>query len=255
MHHARTVLALFSASMLAASPLVFAGGWGHRPSDPSPATVSAGALSLAGAESASRASASQSQTAQGGSGLGVGVGLGGSGGAALAAGGTASSTASGGNATGGNATGGNATGGNASGGSASNAGNAQSLSTSYSYPRQTPMAMAGFVQPTIPCATARNAGASSPVLGLAFGFSTDDKECDLREDARLFYAFGQPVLAVRLLCQDAAKFGLQGCHYAAPAPRQRVIERAPISKAPSQPDPRYVTQAELLRVIKIMGGK
>ena len=59
MHHARTVLALFSASMLAASPLVFAGGWGHRPSDPSPATVSAGALSLAGAESASRASASQ----------------------------------------------------------------------------------------------------------------------------------------------------------------------------------------------------
>lgn len=250
MHHARTVLALFSASMLAASPLVFAGGWGHRPSEPPSATVSAGALSLAGAESASRASASQSQTAQGGSGLGVGVGLGGSGGAALAAGGTASSTASGGNATGGNATGGNA-----SGGSASNAGNAQSLSTSYSYPRQTPMAMAGFVQPTIPCATARNAGASSPVVGLAFGFSTDDKECDLREDARLFYAFGQPELAVRLLCQDAAKFGLQGCHYAAPVARQHVIERAPVSKAPSQPDPRYVTQAELLRIIKIMGGK
>ncbi|MDA8119189.1 MAG: hypothetical protein M0Z85_03875 [Gammaproteobacteria bacterium] len=246
MHRTRIVLALFSASMLAASPLAFAGGWGHRPSDPPSATASAGALSL----SASRASASQSQTAQGGSGLGVGVGLGGSGGAALAAGGTASSTASGGNATGGNATGGNA-----SGGSASNAGNAQSLSTSYSYPRQTPMAMAGFVQPTIPCATARNAGASSPVVGLAFGFSGHDKECDLREDARLFYAFGQPELAVRLLCKDAAKFGLKHCAYAAPIARRPVETPPSVADTAAPVNPKYVTQAELQRVIKIMAEK
>jgi hypothetical protein len=254
MRHTWIVLGL-----LAASPLAVAHGWPqHQPSEPASAAASAGALSLAGAESASHASASQSQTAQGGAGLGVGVGLGGSGGAggqggsataqggsALAAGGSASSTAAGGYAQGGNAT----------GGAASNAGNSQSLSTSYEYPRQTPMAMAGFVQPTIPCATARNAGASSPVVGLAFGFSTDDKECDLREDARLFYAFGQPELAVRLLCKDAAKFGLKHCAYAAPIVRRTVATHTVAARTPAPIDPKYVTQAELQRVIKIMAEK
>ncbi len=247
MRHTWIVLCL-----LAASPLAVAHGWPqHQPSEPASATASAGALSLAGAESASHASASQSQTAQGGAGLGVGVGLGGNGGAggqggaALAAGGMASSTAAGGYAQGGNAT----------GGMASNAGNSQSLSTSYEYPRQTPMAMAGFVQPTIPCATARNAGASSPVVGLAFGFSTDDKECDLREDARLFYAFGQPELAVRLLCKDAAKFGLKHCAYAAPIARRPVETPPSVADTAAPVDPKYVTQAELQRVIKIMEEK
>ena len=243
MRHTWIVLCL-----LAASPLAVAHGWPqHQSSEPASAAASAGALSL----SASHASASQSQTAQGGAGLGVGVGLGGNGGAggqggtALATGGTASSMATGGYAQGGNAT----------GGAASNAGNSQSLSTSYEYPRQTPMAMAGFVQPTIPCATARNAGASSPVVGLAFGFSTDDKECDLREDARLFYAFGQPELAVRLLCKDARKFGLKHCAYAAPVARGPVEARPPVADTTAPVDPKYVTQAELQRVIKIMGAK
>lgn len=124
----------------------------------------------------------------------------------------------------------------AQGGDASNAGNAQSVSESTNYPRQTPMAMAGFVQPTIPCATARNGGASSPVVGLAFGFSGHDKECDLREDARLLFAFGRPDLAVALLCKDAERFGLKDC--------------APVTAAAPKADPRYVTREELREVEK-----
>lgn len=158
-----------------------------------------------GGSGTASATGSQSQTAEGGQG--------GAGGSASAAGGTA-------------------TGGTASQSQdASNAGNAQSLTEAVDYPRQTPEAVAGFVQPTIPCATARNAGASSPVVGLAFGFSGRDKECDLRETARLFYEFGQPELAVALLCQAARKYGLKDCRYAAPAV-----------------DPKYVTRAELLEM-------
>lgn len=160
-----------------------------------------------GGSGTASATGRQSQTAQGGQG--------GAGGSASAAGGTA-------------------TGGAASQSQdASNAGNAQSVAESVDYPRQTPEAVAGFVQPTIPCATARNAGASSPVVGLAFGFSGRDHDCDLRETARLFYEFGQPQLAVALLCQAARRFGLKNCEYVAPAA-----------------DPRYVTREELRRAEK-----
>lgn len=169
-----------------------------------------------GGSSTATATGRQSQTATGGAG--------GAGGSASAAGGSA-------------------TGGSASQSQdASNAGNAQSVTEAVDYPRQTPMAMAGFVQPTIPCATARNAGASSPVVGLAFGFSGRDHDCDLRETARLFYEFGQPELAVALLCQAARKYGLKDCRYAAPVA-----------------DPRYVTRAELLemerRLVEREAGK
>ena len=198
----------FAALALAVSPVALAGGSGssswHQPSE-------RGSVSSASAASLAAAQSSASQTAQGGAG-----------GSSDATGGTASSQ------------GGSAT----QTQQASNAGNAQSISTAYSYPRQTPMAMAGFVQPTIPCATARNAGASNPVVGLAFGFSGHDKECDLREDARLFYAFGQPELAVRLLCKDARKFGLKDCHYTAP------------QVALQQPPAKYVTPAELRQAMK-----
>ena len=198
-------------------PVAVAGGSGAsgwHPSGERGATSSSSSAALAAAQS----DASQSQAAQGGAG-----------GSSDATGGT--SSAQGGSAT--------------QTQQASNAGNAQSVATSYSYPRQTPMAMAGFVQPTIPCATARNAGASSPVVGLAFGFSGHDKECDLREDARLFYEFGQTDLAVRLLCKDAAKFGLKNCKYVAPKPTE--IQRTVVITKPPQ---NYVTQKELQRAIK-----
>lgn len=81
--------------------------------------------------------------------------------------------------------------------------------SSVSVPRQTPPAFAGDVQPTTSCANARNGGASSPIAGLSVGFSTKDKECDLRETARLFWEMGQRETAVLLLCQSesAKKLG------------------------------------------------
>ena len=210
MHQTRIVLAFLSAALLTTSPSALAGGSGssdwHQSGE-------RGSVSSASAASLAAAQSSASQTAQGGAGGSSDA----TGGTSSAQGGTATQTQQ-----------------------ASNAGNAQSVATSYSYPRQTPMAMAGFVQPTIPCATARNAGASSPVVGLAFGFSGHDKECDLREDARLFYAFGQPELAVRLLCKDARKFGLKDCHYTAPQ-----VAREPTPA-------KYVTPAELRQAMKRM---
>lgn len=79
--------------------------------------------------------------------------------------------------------------------------------------RQTPPAFSGYVEPTTSCANARNGGASSPVAALSFGLSTKDKECDLRETARLFYEMGQHATAVRLLCLSQAAKRLPTCEY------------------------------------------
>lgn|SRR6185437_6740122 len=126
---------------------------------------------------------------------------------------------------------------------ANNVGNTLSTSSYYSNPRQTPPALSGYVEPTIACANARNGGASSPVAGISFGFSTKDKDCDLREDARLLYEFGQPRLAVELLCADARKRGLKDCTYTPPI--AHVVIR--------QDDGRkqhYVTEEELRTVLE-----
>lgn len=88
--------------------------------------------------------------------------------------------------------------------SATNAGVTTEFNDSSSVPRQTAPAFSGYVEPTTSCANARNGGASSPIAGLSLGFSTKDKECDLRETARLFFEMGQPELAVALLCKSKA---------------------------------------------------
>ena len=139
--------------------------------------------------------------------------------------------------------------------SASNQGNNQTSIATYKtyYPRQTPPAFSGNVEPTIPCANARNAGASSPIIGLSVGFSTENHECDLREDARLFYEFGQPQLAVRLLCKDAKKFGLKNCQFNNPPVPVVIVARNPVPH--KNKDKNYVTQQELHTVESRMTKK
>lgn len=122
------------------------------------------------------------------------------------------------------------------GGSSDSGGN--SYSSYESIPRQTPPAMAGFVQPTSSCKNARNGGASAPVAGLSFGWSTSDNECDLRETAREFWEMGQPQTAVTLLCQSNAAKRIPSCAYVAPV--------AVVPVAAVAPD--AVTHAELLEV-------
>ena len=132
-----------------------------------------------------------------------------------------------------------ANGGNAQ---ATNAGNTQS--TSYAYPRQVPPAFSGQVSPTVSCASARNGGVSSLVFGASFGFSTIDKGCERREDARYLWAFGQRRQAVELLCMDARKLGLKNCHYAVPKKKgaRPIAATRPVSVT------KYVTQSELKKV-------
>jgi hypothetical protein len=157
--------------------------------------------------------------------------------AASASNSLSSSISRGGNAT---ATGGttvsNAQGGQ--GGNSSSGGN--SYDSNESTPRQTPPAFAGNVEPTASCKNARNGGASAPIAGLSFGWSTSDDECDLRETARMFYQLGQTQLAVALLCQSKAAKRLPACAYMVPAPIP-VAAVAPVDA---------VTHAELQDVIR-----
>jgi hypothetical protein len=150
-----------------------------------------------------------------------------------ATGGTASATASGGQ-------GGSATAAGGSGGSADNAGNSQSSTYVSITPRQTPVAVSGYVEPSAECMAARNGGASSPVAAISFGFSKVDKGCELREDARMLYEMGQRAQAVELLCVEARKLGLKDCAY-------HVLVVAAVRR-----DPDAVTREELREVERRM---
>lgn len=138
---------------------------------------------------------------------------------------------------------------------ASNQGNSQT--TQYqgdSYPRQTPMAVAGFVQPTSTCTAARNGGASSPVAGISFGVSTKDEECDLRETARMFHEMGQAKLAVELLCKSKAAQRLKECGYVDPPPVMMVQPQTNVPK-PEIKSEQYATKEELKRAVEHGLGK
>lgn len=101
---------------------------------------------------------------------------------------------------------------------ASNAGVTTTYSERVDNPRQTPFAYAPSVQPTSSCLQAVNAGASSPVVALSFGTSHKDKQCDLRETARLMYEMGQERTAMTLLCKSDAAKVLAVCEYDPPKP-------------------------------------
>lgn len=124
-------------------------------------------------------------------------------------------------------------GGNGYGGSATASSSAETQSSSgvtdntssyYNNPRQTPMAMAGFVQPTSSCKNAINGGASSPLAALSFGVGKRDDECDAREAAREMYEIGRADLAVEILCKTRAAQGIPDCK-----PKDPVVVIAPVS--------------------------
>ena len=136
---------------------------------------------------------------------------------------------------------------------ASNQGNSQSTQfQGDSYPRQTPAALAGFVQPTSTCTAARNGGASSPVAGISFGVSTKDEECDLRETARMFFEMGQAKLGVELLCKSKAAGRLHECGYVDP-PEVKIVAPPPTAVAP--PASEFVTKEEFNRFVRQALGK
>lgn len=73
--------------------------------------------------------------------------------------------------------------------------------------RQTASAIAPADFPTAPCRIATSIGGSSPFVGLSFGSSKEDKDCnareqdrDVRETARAFEEIGMREAARRLLC-------------------------------------------------------
>lgn len=126
------------------------------------------------------------------------------------------------NATGGDASSQSVAMGGTGGASTSNASGGDGGNVAYNanQVRQTPPAFAGTVQPTASCKNAINGGASAPIAGISFGVGKTDKECDLRETARMFYELGERTLAVELLCTSDAAKRLQACAptVAPPAP-------------------------------------
>lgn len=73
--------------------------------------------------------------------------------------------------------------------------------------RQTASAIAPADFPTAPCRIATSIGGSSPFVGLSFGSSKEDKDCnareedrDVRETARAFEEIGMREAARQLLC-------------------------------------------------------
>lgn len=141
-----------------------------------------------------------------------------------------------------NSAGGTATASGGQGGASNSGGN--SYTSDESIPHQTPPAFAGSVQPTASCKNARNGGASAPVAGVSFGWSTSDDECDLRETAREFFEMGQPAIGVALLCQSKAAKRLPSCTYAGPVVQLSVAPVAPAIAPPVD----AVTHDELRQV-------
>ena len=98
--------------------------------------------------------------------------------------------------------------------------------SNYDYERQTAMAYAPAIAPTVVCATGKSGGVSTSVFGITGGASGIDIECETRETARLFAEIGYKETAALVACTTVAAqraFNGRPCPIpAAPAAEQRV---------------------------------
>ena len=110
--------------------------------------------------------------------------------------------------------------------STANQGNAQDI-TFNSIPgpavttvRAAPAVTLPAIGMTATCMIGASGGASGLGFGVAIGGGIEDKECTLRETARLLYSIGQGDAAVRLLCNNSmAAKALGDALCAVPAPK------------------------------------
>jgi hypothetical protein len=56
---------------------------------------------------------------------------------------------------------------------------------------------------TAPCLMGISGGVTVVGVGASLGASVEDKECTMRETARLLHAMGQPVAAAKVMCNNA----------------------------------------------------
>lgn len=98
--------------------------------------------------------------------------------------------------------------------------------------RQAPSVFSPSINPTAPCIVTGSAGVSAPGFGLGLGGGKQDKECTLRETARMFAEMGQVSFALQMLCASQAveRAGLEGV--------------CPTDHVPEPPDPPILVTVE-----------
>lgn len=109
---------------------------------------------------------------------------------------------------------------------------ANSQSVSFEDRKQAPAVFAPSIAPTAPCYYSASGGLSLPGIGASGGKAIKDKECEKREEARLWYSMGFVDAAVALMCKDSP---VPNCPYPngkplpvvaeCPAKAERVLEK------------------------------